>query len=87
MSDASLNQGDCDGTASAYAALSRPTKLRDEADFIRHVEYIHYNPVKHGYMKSPIDWPYSSFPRYVEAGKYPADWGQSEMKFEGVGRE
>ena len=61
--------------------------LRDEEDFTQHLEYIHYNPVKHGYMKSPIDWPYSSFPRYVEAGKYPADWGQSEMKFEGVGRE
>ena len=61
--------------------------LRDEADFVRHVEYIHYNPVKHGHAQAPMDWPYSSFRRYVEAGVYPADWGRSEMKFEGVGFE
>ena len=58
--------------------------LRDEADFVRHVEYIHYNPVKHGHAAAPMDWPYSSFRRYVEAGVYPADWGRSEMKFEGL---
>ena len=61
--------------------------LRDEADLNRHVEYIHYNPVKHGHVQAPMDWPYSSFRRYVEAGIYPADWGRSEMKFEGVGHE
>jgi len=37
--------------------------LRDEADFERHVEYIHYNPVKHGYVTSPLEWPHSSFLR------------------------
>ena len=61
--------------------------LRDEADFNRHVEYIHYNPVKHGYAKTPLDWPHSSFRRYVEVGVYPADWGCGEMSFDGVGRE
>jgi putative transposase len=50
-------------------------QIRDEADFIRHVEYIHYNPVKHGLVSAPIDWEYSSFRRYVRAGDYPADWG------------
>jgi putative transposase len=61
--------------------------LRDEEDFARHVEYIHYNPVKHGYAQAPMDWPYSSFRRFVEAGIYPADWGRGEMDFEGAGHE
>jgi len=61
--------------------------LRDEADFARHVEYIHYNPVKHGYASSAMEWPYSSFRRYVEEGVYPADWGRGAMDFEGVGHE
>ena len=61
--------------------------LRDERDFERHVEYIHYNPVKHGYVDSPMAWPHSSFRRYVEAGIYEAGWGRGEMNFEGVGYE
>jgi putative transposase len=44
-------------------------QLRDEADFARHAEYIHYNPVKHGYVKTPMEWPYSSFHRFVKEGK------------------
>jgi putative transposase len=48
--------------------------IRDEEDFSRHVDYIHYNPVKHGYVKSVAEWPYSSFHRHVEWGVYPADW-------------
>ena len=61
--------------------------LRDEPDFTRHAEYIHYNPVKHGYATSPIEWPYSSFRRYVEAGTYSSDWGRGMIEFEDVGRE
>jgi REP-associated tyrosine transposase len=61
--------------------------LRDEIDFARHVEYIHFNPVKHGLVASAMDWPYSSFRRYVEAGVYPSDWGQGMMDIDGVGRE
>jgi putative transposase len=61
--------------------------LRDEEDFVRHVEYIHYNPVKHGHAQAPMDWPYSSFRRYVEAGVYPPDWGRGEMDFESAGHE
>jgi putative transposase len=55
--------------------------LRDEADLRRHIEYIHFNPVKHGYVKAPIDWPYSSFHRYVKAGVYPPDWGAADVDF------
>ncbi len=61
--------------------------LRDENDLARHVDYIHYNPVKHRLAESPMDWPYSSFRRYVQAGLYPPDWGQSDRDFEGIGRE
>ncbi|MDS4030693.1 MAG: transposase [Candidatus Contendobacter sp.] len=48
--------------------------IRDEEDFSRHVDYIHYNPVKHGHVKSVVEWPYSSFHRHVGWGVYPADW-------------
>lgn len=61
--------------------------LRDEADFSRHVDYIHFNPVKHGLVSSAVEWPYSSFRRYVEMGVYPADWGSVTMDFDGVRRE
>ncbi len=49
--------------------------IRDELDMRRHVEYIHYNPVKHGLAGSPGEWKYSSFAWYVKAGLYPHDWG------------
>jgi putative transposase len=48
--------------------------IRDDADFERHVDYIHYNPVKHGLVKRVADWPHSSFHRYVEQGILPVDW-------------
>lgn len=48
--------------------------LLDEHDLRSHVEYIHYNPVKHGLAARAIDWPYSSFHRWVASGLYPADW-------------
>ena len=61
----------------------------DEDDFRKHVEYIHYNPVKHGLVKSPKDWPYSSFHRHVSEGSYSLDWGaEREIVFdESIGRE
>jgi putative transposase len=52
--------------------------IRDETDFENHADYIHYNPVKHGHVSRPIDWPWSSFERWVTAGVYPTDWGASE---------
>lgn len=61
--------------------------IRDETDVARHLDYIHYNPVKHGYVTSAGEWPYSSFRRYVEKGIYTADWGQGAMEFEEVGGE
>lgn len=48
--------------------------LHDEDDFARHVDYIHYNPVKHGYVSDPAAWPLSSIHRYIRTGVLPPDW-------------
>ena len=53
-------------------------QIRDEGDMERHVDYIHYNPVKHGLTVSAAEWPYSTFAKFVEAGNYPADWGGTD---------
>jgi putative transposase len=57
--------------------------IRDENDLSRHVEYIHYNPVKHGLVNSAAEWKYSSFMKYVQQGAYALDWGNQENIFEG----
>jgi len=49
--------------------------VRDEADLAQHIDYIHYNPVKHGHASRVSAWPYSSFHRYVRRGLLPLDWG------------
>jgi putative transposase len=63
--------------------------IRDEKDLRQHVEYIHYNPVKHGLVKAPKDWPYSSFHYHVNKGLYNFDWAAGvEVEFNSeVGRE
>jgi putative transposase len=48
--------------------------IRDDRDYERHVDYIHFNPVKHGLVKCVCDWPHSSFHRYVRHGLLPLDW-------------
>jgi putative transposase len=50
-------------------------QIRNERDFERHVDYIHVNPMKHGHVGRVVDWPYSTFHRYVRNGIYAADWG------------
>jgi putative transposase len=50
-------------------------EIRDERDFERHVDYVHFNPVRHGHAGSAAAWPFSTFHRYVRQGVYPADWG------------
>ena len=46
----------------------------DENDLHAHIDYIHYNPVKHGFVARAFEWPYSSFRRWVAEGVYPEDW-------------
>ena len=57
--------------------------IRDDDDFNRHIDYIHFNPVKHGYVRQAGDWPYSSFCRFVRLGLYPADWATDAPAPEG----
>lgn len=52
--------------------------IRDEADYSRHFDYIHWNPVKHGYVHRALDWQFSTFHRYVAEGIYSPEWGVSE---------
>jgi putative transposase len=63
--------------------------IRDEVDFARHCDYIHYNPVKHGFCQTPNQWRFSSFHRFVVEGVYSEDWGVDEMPTisNGVGYE
>jgi len=49
--------------------------IRDEADLVRHVDYIHFNPVKHGLARSAAEWRYSTFRQHAARGSYPLDWG------------
>jgi putative transposase len=49
--------------------------IRDETDYRRHVDYVHWNPVKYGYVQRVVDWPHSTFHRLVARGIYPFDWG------------
>ena len=48
--------------------------IRDEEDFVRHVDYIHCNPVKHGLVGNLFDWRWSSIHQYVRRGIIPPDW-------------
>lgn len=53
-------------------------QIRDDMDFARHVDYIHWNPVKHGLVGQASEWPYSTFHRFVREGVYTSNWGLSE---------
>ena len=62
--------------------------IRNQEDFNRHCDYIHYNPVKHGFVKKPSDWKFSSFDEFFKQGFYEENWGGNidkkiiEMDFE-----
>lgn len=59
--------------------------MRDDDDLRRVVDYVHINPVKHGYVTRAVDWPYSSFRRWVATGVYPLDCAVEPMVLEGMG--
>ncbi len=52
--------------------------IRDQADFNAHMDYVHFNPVKHGWVEQVSDWPYSTFHLLVKQGVYSADWAGGE---------
>ena len=57
-------------------------QVRDDRDLEQHVNYIHWNPVKHGYIEQVVEWPYSSFHRYVKRGLLPRNWATGDMEGE-----
>ena len=48
--------------------------IRDEKDLYKHLDYIHYNPIKHNYVNSAIDYKYSTFEKFASLGYYEKDW-------------
>jgi putative transposase len=52
--------------------------VEDEADLEWCVDYLHWNPVKHGLVSRVCDWPWSTFHRFVAAGHYAIDWGGTD---------
>jgi len=59
--------------------------IRDDRDYAAHMDYIHFNPVKHGFVDTPADWPHSTFRKCVAMGLYPADWSGQDAGIGGVG--
>lgn len=53
--------------------------IKDSTDFEHHVNYIHYNPIKHGLVENLHDWPHSSFHHYVENGRICENWAGSRL--------
>lgn len=52
--------------------------IRDEDDLYKHLDYIHYNPVKHGLSQNVKDWEFSSFHKFVKMKNYELNWGTYE---------
>lgn len=60
-------------------------QIRDDEDLVRHLDYTHFNPVKHGHAERVVDWPHSTFHREVAAGRLAADWGGSKAGVSSAG--
>jgi len=59
--------------------------IRDDADYAAHMDYIHFNPVKHGLAEHPAAWPFSSFLRCVARGVYPEGWALADINLADAG--
>jgi putative transposase len=61
-------------------------QLRSDTDLARHVDYIHINPVKHGHVNAPVEWPYTSLHRYIQRGLLLSDWATgNDLSLSGYG--
>lgn len=60
-------------------------QIRDKRDLQTHVDYIHYNPVKHGHVANPVDWPHSSIHRYIASGALSSRWAEGVSNDGGFG--
>ena len=70
----------CDGSLRFWQRRFWDHLVRDERDFWNHLDYIHYNPVKHGLVCKPEDWKDSSFLVWKARGLYEDEWGWSEPR-------
>jgi len=62
--------------------------IRNQREFRQHVTYVHMNPVKHGFVRRPIDWPWSTFHKHVRQGLLPPDWmGPMDLPYIGESRD
>ena len=93
----------CDSQFRSEPSLSRTKKseqaiwqrrywehyIRNQEDYNRHIDYIHYNPVKHGYVRAPKDWAASSFHKFAKEGRTDINWGASiDIQFDdSIGHE
>ena len=66
------------GEKAVWQRRFREHAIRDEADWRDHIDYVHYNPVRHGHVRPPGDWRWSSFQKAMGRGWYPAGWGEAE---------
>jgi len=53
--------------------------IKDDNDLHRHLDYIHFNPVKHGYCEKALDWPFSTFHNYKRRNFYRENWGYLDV--------
>ena len=81
-SDAAVARGE----ASIWQRRFWEHRIRDDGDMQQHMDYVHFNPVKHGYAERAAAWPYSTFGRYVRRGMYGLDWAAG-AKIEGLAVE
>lgn len=59
--------------------------IASDRDYAAHIDYIHFNPVKHGWVQTVKDWPYSTFHQWVAKGIYPLDWAGCGESIAGAG--
>lgn len=79
--------GDLSSIVPAWQQRFWAHRINDETDYEHHLSYVHINPLKHGLVERVVDWPWSSFHRFVAMHAYPVDWGGTVRIPESVGRE
>jgi putative transposase len=72
---ANIGKPDFEGGRGLWQRRFWEHTVQDEDDLRRHLEYLYFNPVKHGLVANVTDWPHSTFHAYVSRGVYPPDWG------------
>jgi putative transposase len=69
-----VESSDCEGEKSVWQRRFWEHAIRSDEDYARHIDYVHWNPVKHGLVRRVADWPCSSFHPYVDLGILLSNW-------------